>query len=73
MNKQKLIIKLKRARIPDYLYNLDEVGRDDERLCLKKINDKWNVYYCERGVMTTNILFDSEDEACEFIYNRLRK
>ena len=26
---------LKNNHIPTYVYNLDEVGRDDERLCLR--------------------------------------
>ena len=53
------------------LYNLDGRGRKDERLCLEKIEDKWTVYYSERGVKTTNEIFKSEKEACQYIYNQL--
>lgn len=50
------------------LYNLDEKGRTDERFCLKKSDNKWQVYYLERGVKTTNRFFDSESDACQYIY-----
>lgn len=50
MTRENLEKKLKKAGIPNYLYNLDGRGRKDERLCLEKIEDKWTVYYSERGV-----------------------
>ena len=57
--------------IPTYVYNLDEVGRDDERLCLRLADGKWNVYFSERGVKTINLFFDSEDEACKYILREI--
>ena len=36
-----------------------------------KNTGKWSVYYLERGIKTMNGLFDSEDEACRFLYARL--
>lgn len=38
---------------------------------MEKIKDKWSVYFLERGMKTTNEFFDSEDEACQFIYDQL--
>ena len=38
---------------------------------IEKIEDKWTVYYSERGVKTTNEIFKSEKEACQYIYNQL--
>lgn len=67
MNTKELKKALKKAKIPTEFYNLDGTGRDDERLCLVKENGKWVVYYLERGVRTTELLFDSEEEACKYI------
>ena len=63
--------KLKIAGIPDYIYNLTGQGKKDECLCLEKIQDKWSVYYLERGIKTTNEIFDSENDACQFLYDQL--
>lgn len=71
MNRIELKNILNNKNVPDYVYNLDEWGRDDERLCLKFDDGKWNVYYSERGVKTTNLFFDSEDEACKFILKEI--
>lgn len=68
LNRFDLKTILQKARIDNFLYNLDETGRDDERICLKKAGEKWEVYYSERGVKTTREFFDSESEACEYIY-----
>ena len=46
-------------------------GKNDECLCLEKIQDKWSVYYLERGIKTTNEIFDSENDACQFLYDQL--
>lgn len=54
MTREVLEKKLKIAGIPDYIYNLTGQGKNDECLCLEKIQDKWSVYYLERGIKTTN-------------------
>ncbi len=71
MNVNELRKNLKKAGVSDFLYNLDNRGRNDERFCLEYIEGKWNVYYSERGVKTTNLLFETESEACEYMYNEL--
>lgn len=38
---------MKIAGVPDYIYNLTGQGKENERLCLEKIKDKWSVYYLE--------------------------
>ena len=45
--------------------------RDDERFCLVKDGEKWNVYYSERGCKTTNKYFDSESDALEYMCKEL--
>ena len=71
MDRNELKNLLMNKNIPTYVYNLDEVGRDDERLCLRFADGKWNVYFSERGVKTTNLFFDSEDEACKYILHEI--
>ena len=71
MKREELKRKLKQMRIPENLYNLDGIGRRDERFCLEEIDNKWFVYFIERGVKTTNERFNSEEDACLFIYEQL--
>ena len=71
MTRETLEIELKKAEVPDYIYNLTGQGKKDECLCLEKIGDKWSVYYLERGVKTTNEIFDTENDACQFLYAEL--
>ena len=70
-DKRSIRKKLKVVRVPDYIYNLTGKGVKDERLCLEKIQDKWSVYYLERGIKTTNEIFESEEDACQFLYAQL--
>ena len=71
MNRQGFIKKMKKLRVPNYMFNIDGIGRDDERMCMVKEGDQWNVYYSERGCKTTNKYFDSESEALEYIVEEL--
>ena len=74
MNRYQLERKLQDNFVPNYLYNLYGTGRTDERLCLEKISDdKWQVYYEERGQKTSVWEFESEDEACRYIWEELKK
>lgn len=54
MNRAELKTILKKNHVPDFKYNLDGAGRDDERLCLIYDNSIWQVYYSERGIKTTD-------------------
>ncbi len=61
----------KKKHIPNFMYNLEETGRDDERFCLIRQEDKWNVYYSERGKKTTDLFFDTESDALAYILKEL--
>ncbi|MDD6481802.1 MAG: hypothetical protein PUF65_06005 [Lachnospiraceae bacterium] len=63
--------ELERRGIKAFEYNLDGKGRTDERICLAEKDGKWEVYYAERGVKTTDEYFDTQEEACQFIYDML--
>ena len=71
MKREELKKELVQAGVPDYMYNLKGIGRTDERLCLEKNENGWMVYYMERGIKTTNKIFESENDACQFLYDQL--
>ena len=71
MNSKELKKQLQQMGISENLYNLDGIGRMDERFCLDFSDGIWYVFFCERGIKTTNKKFISEDEACEFILEQL--
>lgn len=71
MDKKEFKKKARRYRIPDFMYNIDGKGRDDERFCLSYSNGKWNVYYSERGCKTTDLFFDTEGEALQYMLEEL--
>lgn len=71
MKKEELRNRLQEENIPSYLYNLDGIGRTDERFCMERSNDTWYVFFMERGVKTICEEFASEDAACEFILRQL--
>ena len=72
MTREVLEKKVKIAGIPDYIYNLTGQGKNDEMfIAWKKFRNKWSVYYLERGIKTTNEIFDSENDACQFLYDQL--
>lgn len=70
MRKQELKSALIKLGVPATLYSLDCNGRTDECFCLEFEAGKWNVYFRERGVKTTNEEFATEEEACQFIYEQ---
>ena len=72
MTKSEFKKQARKHGIPDYMYNLNGPGRNDERFCLEFDGAKWNVYYAEWGVKTTNKYFDSESDALEFILDTLK-
>ncbi len=71
MDKKEFVKVAKRKGIPNFLYNIDGEGRDDERFCLVTDSGKWNVYYAERGCKTTDLYFDTESEALEYMLKEL--
>ena len=64
--------ELKKRKVPDYLYNLREDGRHDERFSITHLGDgRWEVYYLERGVKTTDKFFNTPEEACQYMLSEL--
>jgi len=48
-------------------------GLPNEAYCIERIDSSWRVYYSERGNRSSLRSFDSEEEACEYFYNWLKK
>ena len=71
MNKTELLHKLEEKNIPADLYNLTGEGLNDQKMCLLNINNKWQVYYSEKGQQFDFEEFDDENAACEEFWKRL--
>jgi hypothetical protein len=59
-----------------YLHGLFGSSDDNERLGLKIFKDsdriKYQIYFKERGQVTSSWDYDSEDEACEVMFRKLK-
>ena len=71
MNKKELHIRLRKEGVPDNYYVLD--GRPQGgKLMLEKIINNWTVYFqSERGEIFEKRDFLSEEDACEYFYQRV--
>ena len=69
VNKQELINKLKNSRISLSFYHFDKFT-GNEGLYLINENDKWLIFYSERGVNRNLVEFNTENEACEYFYEK---
>ena len=58
--------------IPKSYYVVGGLGLG-ECLGIERIDQKWHVYYSERGQKTTQAIFDSEDEACHFMIDAINE
>lgn len=67
MNISELENKLKNMSIDKTSYSINS-DFENEQYCLERIGGKWRCYYFERGLITNEIYFDSEREACEYFY-----
>lgn len=71
MKRDELAGKLASENVSKSLYSLNG-SLPNEKLCLDFVDNKWVVYYSERGCRTGLIEFDNEDDACLFLYERIK-
>lgn len=71
MNKKQLGKELKKLGIMPSVYCLDG-GTPDEAYTVEGQGTSWGVFYYERGKQSVVKFFDSEDEACRDLLERLR-
>lgn len=70
MKYKELKKKLIDENVGQYFYSFDE-EYPNEAFCLIKQNEKWQVYYSEKGNKTGLKEFISEEEACDYFYDEL--
>jgi hypothetical protein len=58
---------------PNILKVGDEVETANNSFCLIEEQGKWIYFYSERGSEFDRRVFGSEDEACQFIVEQLKK
>ena len=66
--KELLMVK----NVPQELYSL-EGGLPCESYCIEKTEDKWLLYYSERGVKETINYYDTEDEVVDAFLSEIDK
>ena len=65
---------LESCKISPVHYALLEDGLPDEKLCLcKGDSGEWSVYYSERGKKRGLVRFASEQEACCYLWEKLKR
>lgn len=70
MNRNTLRALLDAEGVAEDQYELSG-GFCDECLCMEELNDVWHVFYAERGLRSGEREFDTEDDACQFMAQRL--
>ena len=64
--------KLDEIGVPPDLYSIMIGGLPNERLCIVK-EEMWQVYYSERGRKVGQKVFETEEEACEYFYEKMKR
>lgn len=70
MTRQELQTALLKDGIREDVFSLFG-GHPTERYVLSQDGQKWSVYYSERGNEVGKRVFDSEDAACRYLYEKL--
>ena len=63
---------LDKIGVPQELYSIMIGGLPNERLCIVK-DEMWQVYYSERGEMVGQRFFETEEEACKYFYQKMKR
>ena len=72
MNIKELNELLLVKNVPQDLYSL-EGGLPSESYCIEKTEDKWHLYYSERGVKETINYYDTEEEVVDAFLSEIDK
>jgi hypothetical protein len=70
VNRQRLKELVAAEHVRDDAYSV-EGGLPFERYVLSVVEGGWAVYYSERGERTGLRTFDTEDEACSYLFEQL--
>jgi len=64
---------LQEIDVPSNAYSILKGGLPNEQLCIVKEDNIWEVYYSERGRKSSIKKFYSEEEACIYFFNKIKK
>ena len=64
--------KLDEIGVSQDLYSIMTGGLPNEKLCIVQ-EEMWQVYYSERGKKVRQKFFETEEEACEYFYEKLKR
>lgn len=64
--------KLNESAVPKDLYSIMDGGLPNEQLCIVK-EDVWQVYYSERGRKSALKEFQTETEASEYFWEKIKR
>ena len=70
MNKSELSQKLRDKNVPKWWYHLDVIEYNDN-FSLRQTETLWEVFFGERGIKYDLKTFDTEEDACEYLYGQL--
>ncbi|MDA0911804.1 MAG: hypothetical protein O2809_09695 [Proteobacteria bacterium] len=72
MDKHTLHSKLIGLEIPEISFSVNGI-KDGEAMCLVEQDDTWQVVYNSRGRIYVIDEFPSEEQACQFMYDELKR
>ncbi|MBE6048065.1 MAG: hypothetical protein E7213_06650 [Clostridium sp.] len=73
MNIDELDEILEKEKIPySWYYIYGPQYTKEQKTCIEKRKDKWYVFYFERGIESDVKIFNTENDACEELYNRMK-
>lgn len=64
--------RLDEIGVSEDVYSIMFGGLPNERLCIVK-EEMWKVYYSERGRRSGEKFFETEEEACEYFFELLKR
>ena len=72
MNVDELIASLKQMGVKERAYDFEGSSKN-EAYCLETSGDNWVTYYRERGLKQGTRQFDSEEKACDYLFQLISK
>jgi hypothetical protein len=73
MNVTELAERLKRESYNQFWYSFDRDVPPLEGYILELVDARWTVFYFERGATRDLANFESEIDACDFLYQRMKE
>ena len=72
MNRVDLLSVLNEKGVNESLYSLNGLHSQSESYSIVQENDKYSIYYKERGKASQLTKELTEEEACNFVYNEFK-